>query len=187
MKKIGLLFITALFVVSISGAAQAKALVAYFSWSGNTEIMARTIFDRLKERNVDADLFVIETATPYPVEYRPTTVVARQEQDQDARPALATRVENMAQYNTIFLGYPIWRGTLPMAEFTFLEKEGYDFSGKRIISFNTHERSGAGRGVEDIRRLAPNATVEAGLVVRGKDVIESIAKIQEWVDSLENL
>ena len=121
-------------------------LIAYFSHTGenynvgviekgNTHIVADMIAEE-----TGGDLFEIATVNPYPDTYEECTEVAMQEQRENARPELTAQVENMEQYDTVYLGYPIWWGELPMAVYTFLES--YDFSGKTIVPFCTHEGSG---------------------------------------------
>lgn len=90
-------------------------LVAYFSHTGNTEIIANMIAEQ-----TGGDLFYVETTTVYPEEYNDLIAQARQEQDDDARPELASSVEDMDAYDTVFIGYPNWWGTMPMTMFTFL-------------------------------------------------------------------
>ena len=118
-----------------------KILVAYFSRAGdnfevgfiekgNTHIMADMIAEVTK-----ADEFEIKTVKPYPADYRECTEVAKQELAEDARPAIDGKIENFEQYDTIFLGYPIWWSDMPMVIYTFLES--YDFNGKTIIPFCT--------------------------------------------------
>jgi flavodoxin len=128
-----------------------KSLIAYFSRKGNnivggkivnlpvgnTEVAAKMI-----QKLTGSDTFRIDTVKDYPSDYNKTTDVARQELRQNARPELSGRMDNMDDYRVIFLGYPNWWGTMPMAVFTFLET--YDFSGKTIIPFCTHEGSGMG-------------------------------------------
>ena len=129
MKKL-VLIITALcmmlsFAINSSIAAE-KALIVYFSWSGNTENVAKNIAEA-----TGFDLFEIKTAKAYPEDYDAVLDLAKKEQNRNARPELATHIQDIEQYDTILLGYPCWWGTLPMPVFTFLEE--YDFSGKRII------------------------------------------------------
>ncbi len=178
VKKTLLALVAAMTLAALPASAeQGKTLVAYFSWGGNTRTIAGYVAEAL-----DAPVFEIKTAKPYPDAYRPTTEVARAEQRANARPELSTHIADMAAYDTIFLGYPNWWGTIPMALFTFLEE--YDFSGKRVIPFNTHEGSGRGRSVEDIRRLVPGAKVEDGFAVRGGDVGGARAKVLDWLEGL---
>jgi flavodoxin len=139
-----------------------KILVAVFSWSGNARALAGQI-----AQVTDADLFEIRTVTPYSDNYDECIRVARQEQDNNARPALSGSVANMAQYGTVFLCYPNWWGTLPMAVFTFLE--AYDFSGKTIYPLITHGGSRFGRSLDDLRRLIPGAVLGDGLDVSAFD------------------
>jgi flavodoxin len=92
---------------------------------------------------------------------------------------LAAKVENINSYDVVFVGYPDWWGTMPMAVFTFLEE--YNFSGKTIVPFCTHEGSGLGRSVEDIRKLCPQSTIVEGLAVRGSSVKNAQNDVSDWL------
>jgi flavodoxin len=162
----------------VAGKVRAKILVAYFSWGGNTRTIAEWI-----HQSVGGDLFEIKTVKPYPKEYGSTTEVAKQEQESNARPVLATRINDMNSYDVVFLGYPNWWGTLPMALFTFLEQ--YDFSGKTLIPFCTHEGSALGQSVSDIKKLAPRSTVLKGLAIRGGSVNGARNDVNAWLRGLE--
>ena len=160
-----------------SGTTHAQAtgqriLIAYFSHSGNTRTVATDI-----QRKVGGTLFEIKTTQSYPANYRATTEVAKEEQRTNARPALMATVSNFNDYDTIFIGFPSWWGTMPMACFTFLE--AYNFSGKTIIPFVTHEGSGLGRSEGDIKRLAPQATLKQGFAIRGSSV--SSTDLTPWL------
>ena len=137
-----------------------KILVAYFSESGNTRVVAQAI-----QGAVGADIFEIKTVQTYPKEYNPLIELAQREQRENARPSLSTRVSNMDSYDIIFVGYPNWWGTMPMALFTFLEQ--YNFAGKTIIPFSTHNGSRLGSSVNDLKKLCPRADVLEGLAIRG--------------------
>jgi flavodoxin len=139
-----------------------RILVAFFSWSGNAKVLAGQI-----AQATGGDLFEIRTVTPYPNNYDDCIRVARQELDNNIRPAISGSVANMAQYNTVFLCYPNWWGTLPMAVFTFLE--AYDFSGKTIYPLITHGGSRFGRSLDDLKRLAPRAVIGEGLEISAYD------------------
>ena len=128
-------------------------------------------------------LFKVETVTPYPEDYDETVDIAREEQDNNARPELSTHVEDMSRYDVIYLGYPNWWGTMPQAMFTFLEE--YDFSGKTIIPFCTHGGSALGRSEEDIAELVPDARLLSGLAVSGSRVDDAQADVEEWLNGLE--
>lgn len=154
--------------------ADRKILVAYFSHSGNTREIANQI-----HATVGGDLFEVVALEPYPEDYRKCTEVAKREQENDARPPLKSKVENMDAYDTIFIGYPIWWGTIPMALFTFFES--HDFSGKTIVPFCTHGGSGLGRSASDIARLCPGATVREGLAIRGSGVRSAQNEVAAWL------
>ena len=171
-------FVLAFCTFGTAAAAENGVLVACFSWSGNTMTVAKTVTEVL-----GAELFEIKTATPYTDNYDAVLDVAKAEQNRKARPELATHVENMAQYNTVFIGYPCWWGTMPMAVFTFLEE--YDFSGKRVIPFVTHGGSGFGRSLNDLKRTLPDAKIETkGLSLYGKSVSSAHSQVIQWLDSL---
>ncbi|SNX53974.1 flavodoxin [Thermoanaerobacterium sp. RBIITD] len=149
-------------------------LVAYFSHSGNTRVIANQIHE-----SVGGDIFEIKTVDSYPNNYNAVVNLARQEQKNDYRPKLAAKVKNMDSYNVIFIGYPNWWGTMPMAVFTFLEE--FDFSGKTIVPFCTHEGSALGQSVTDIKKLCPQSTILDGLAIRGSNVETAQDEVSEWL------
>lgn len=140
---------------------------------GNTEIAAKII-----QQSTGADLFQIEPVKEYSKTYNDCIAEAQADQRQNARPELKDYPESIDEYDTIYLGYPNYWGTMPMAVFTFLEH--FDFSGKTIKPFCTHEGSGLGRSISDIKRLCPNATVKEGLAVHGGSVSRSENEIINW-------
>lgn len=144
---------------------------------GNTEVIAKKI-----QGLTGSDLFQIETVKPYPVDYTETTEVSKVELRQSARPELTEMVPDMATYEVIYLGYPNWWGTMPMAVFTFLES--YDFSGKTIIPFCTHEGSCLGSSERDIKRLCPSAKVLPGLAIIGRTVARADNEVANWLRKL---
>lgn len=175
MKKIFLLTLILVCIFSGSVYAEGKTLVAYFSWSGNTAALAKIIAD-----STGSELFEIKTLKPYTKNYNAVLDIAKKEQSRKARPELANHVQEMAQYDTIFLGYPCWWGNMPMAVFTFLEE--YDFSGKRVIPFVTHGGSSFGRSLNDMRDTIPNAKIESnGLSVSGA---ASHNQVVNWLKEL---
>lgn len=141
---------------------------------GNTEVAAKII-----QRLTGADLFRIDTVKHYPVGYEETTEVAKEELRNNARPELTGRVGEMTEYDVVYLGYPNWWGTMPMAVFTFLEQ--YDFTGKTIVPFCTHEGSAMGRSEKDIGRLCPGASVLKGLPIVGGRVGSAQYDIATWL------
>ena len=148
---------------------------------GNTQIVAEYIADE-----VGADSFHIETVTPYPADYNDCCDVAKQELADKARPELSRTVDNMEQYDIVFLGYPIWWGDMPMAVYTFMDS--YDFSDKVIIPFNTHEGSGESGTYSAIGSYLPNAQVLDGMAIQGKTAQEfnsdTQQSVRDWLDGL---
>lgn len=145
---------------------------------GNVEYMAQTI-----QQAVGGDLLRIETVEEYPLEHEALVDFAAEEQEAGARPALATQIENLGQYDTIFLGYPNWWGDMPQALYTFLES--YDLSDKTIIPFCPHGGSGFSRTQSTIAELQPNATVrEDGLALSRNDVADSAEQVTAWAQGL---
>ena len=110
-----------------------------------------------------------------------TTNVAKLELRQNVRPELSETVKNMEDYDTIYLGFPNWWETFPMAVFTFLES--YNFSGKTIIPFCTHEGSGMG-GERDIKNLCPNAVIQKGIAIKGSAVENSGNALEIWLKNM---
>ncbi|MDE5815241.1 MAG: hypothetical protein K2H42_02970 [Alistipes sp.] len=127
-----------------------KILVAYFSWGGTTQRMAQEIV-----RQTGADLFRIDPVVPYPTEYTPCTEVARAEKEADARPAIANEVENWNDYDTVFIGCPVWWWTTPMIICTFAES--YDFAGKTVVPFCTYAATYRDETLARIVELTPDA------------------------------
>jgi flavodoxin len=171
--------------------SEMKRLIAYYSRAGNnivggnilnlpvgnTEVAAKMI-----QKLTGSDMFQINTVKAYPTDYHEATDVAKEEQRQNARPELSGHLDNMADYGVIYLGYPNWWGTMPMAVFTFLEE--YDFAGKTIIPFCTHEGSGMGRSESDIRKLCSDARLLKGLPIKGGSVQSAENDIAEWLRKL---
>lgn len=151
-----------------------KVLVAYYSHSGNTREVARQIAGVS-----GGELFEIVPVTPYPSDYRTVVDQAKKEIEAGARPALKSRVEDMSQYDVIFIGSPCWWATVAPPVATFLTS--YDFAGKTVVPFMTHEGSRMGRSEEDIRKLCPKSQVPDGLPVRGGAVGSSKDAVEKWV------
>ena len=153
-------------------------LVAYFSATGNTEGIAQHL-----QAVLGADLYEIIPAEPYSdddLNYNASDCRANQEQnDPDARPAIDGSVDNMEDYEVIFLGYPIWWGDAPKIISTFLES--YDFDGKTIVPFCTSGSSGIGNSVEPLADLADSAVWREGTRFAPGASQEEVAA---WVDGL---
>lgn len=142
---------------------------------GNAEYLAR-----MAKEITGGDLFLIQTEETYPSAYRDTTDVAKEEQNANERPALASHVENMNQYDTIVLVYPNWWGMLPMPLYAFLEE--YDFSGKTILPLCTYEGSAMGSSERAIADLCPNANLLSGLAIRGSNASSAKSDVESWIN-----
>lgn len=142
---------------------------------GNTQYMAGVI-----QKTVGADIFRIEPVTPYPTEHRTLVDLAAEEQDRNARPAIRGQIDNFEQYNTIFIGYPIWWSDMPQILYTFFDS--YDFNGKTIVPFSTHGGSGFAGTPNTIRELEPNATMLEGLTISRDRIQEAEQQIVDWAN-----
>ena len=145
---------------------------------GNNEYIAQMI-----QGEVGGDLFPIETVQEYPGTHDALLEFAYNEKQENARPELATEIENFDSYDTVFLGYPNWNADLPMPLYTFLES--YDFSGKTIIPFTTHGGSGFSGTIRTIESLQPAANViEDGLSISRRNVPNAQQEVADWAAGL---
>lgn len=170
-----------------------RVLVAFFSRAGenhevgyvekgNTELLAEQLAELI---HADAT-FEIQTVIPYPIDLKEMIEVAKEEQAKQARPLLASKFDDMAQYDIIFLGYPIWYQDLPMPIYTFLES--YDFAGKVIIPFSTGSGNAMSGKEADIPNYAKGAAAFPGMCIRGKTVRDNATEtnkhIAVWLEGL---
>ncbi len=183
------LILTALIVTAIftsSFAAEAKTLVVVFSRTdenynvgyitkGNTMILAEMVAQK-----TGADLFEIKPSKKYPADYDTCIDVAKKELNAKARPAIVED-KDVSEYDTVFFGYPIWWGDLPMCFYTFIE--GHDWNGKKIIPFCTHEGSGLAGTEGKLKSALKGAEVMKGLAVRGSTAQNDKAGAEKAIDS----
>ena len=187
---------------SSEAGAQSSLLVAYFSYAenaalpddvdasasasiqpwngtltGNTGVVADMI-----AQATGADLFSIRTVEQYPDTYDATIDQGQQEQSDGARPELATHLENLDSYDTIFLGFPNWWGDMPMAVYTFLDE--VDLSGKTVIPFVTSGGSGFSNTISTIQEMEPQATVQEGLSISGSSATGAQQQVESWLSEL---
>jgi|GEM_PF-51329 len=187
---------------SSEAAAQSSLLVAYFSYAenaalpddvdasasasiqpwngaltGNTGVVADMI-----AQTTGADLFSIRTVEQYPNTYDATIDQGQQEQSDGARPELATHLENLDSYDTIFLGFPNWWGDMPMAVYTFLDE--VDLSGKTVIPFVTSGGSGFSNTISTIQQMEPQATVQEGLSIGASSATGAQQQVESWLSEL---
>jgi flavodoxin len=154
--------------------ANRKILIAYFSWGGNTQQVAENIAKR-----TGGTLFRIETVHPYPTEYIPCTEVAKKERDNGIRPELKATVEDMEQYDTIFVGCPVWWHTAPMAVISFLESKNYNFAGKTIIPFCTYGATYRDETLAKIVEFTPDSKHLKGFGTPDKN-----ADVKPWLEEI---
>ena len=144
-----------------------------FLEKGNTAYAAEHIRDA-----VGADIFEIETVTPYAENYRECCMQAVQEAKSGARPAIKGGLEDISGYDTIFVCFPNWCGTAPMCVFTFLES--FDLTGKKIVPLCTNEGSGLANSEKDLARSCPGAEIKSGLSVKGHQAKDRAEEIGAW-------
>ena len=165
-----------------------KALVVFFSHAGdnyavgnievgNTKIVADYISDI-----TGADQFELVIHKYDGMAYKPLCDLAKQELEKGELPEFEGELKNLDQYGTVFIGGPVWWGTYPQVMFTFFSK--YDLNGKTVIPFTTHEGSGLGNCVEDVKKAYPNANVTGEFSIYGHDVRDGKAAVEEWLKGL---
>jgi flavodoxin len=177
MKTIVLTFIIMAITISAYGQNN-KTLVVYYSRTGNTEAVAKQI-----QTLTNADIFCLETVKAYPEGYQETTEVAKDEKSNNARPEIKEKVENIDQYDTVFIGFPIWWGTHPMVIATFIEN--HNLEDKTIIPFCTHGGGGVGQGFNDMKKLTPKSNNKEGLSLSGSRANSSKPDIEKWLQKVE--
>lgn len=181
-----------------TASGESNVLIAYFSWAENAvlegDVDAMTSPSVLAPGNVQqlagwvqeetsGDLFSIQVTDPYPSDWDACLERANQERGDDARPALVRRVENLDQYDVVFLGYPNWWYGVPMALLTFLEEN--DLSGKQVYLFCSHGTGGLARSVEILTAAAPEARFSDNVFdCYEEDAASSQEEIQSWVAEL---
>lgn len=161
----------------VDAATSASRLIVNGDLYGSVEYMATVIGEA-----TGGDMVRIQTATPYPEDYSSLADQANQERQNDVHPALATNIENFADYDVIFVGYPIWWYQMPMAMYSFFD--AYDFSGKTIVPFSSHGGSGWSGTVDDIADMEPGATMVNGYSISRNSVAGSEEGIREWLQSI---
>lgn len=166
-----------------------KTLIVFFSHAGenygvgnvkvgNTKLVA----DEIK-RVTGGDEFEIVAEKNYDMPYDDLTKLAKEEKEKGEKPAFKGEVKNIDEYDTIFIGGPIWWGTYPQVMFSFFDK--YDLNGKTIIPFSTHEGSGLGNVVEDLKTLYPKATFKETFSIYGHETRKDLSKVDKWLKGLD--
>ena len=167
------------------------ALIAYYSRAGenyfggayrriavgNTEKAANMLAEL-----TGGELYKIEQEQPYSEDYKTCIAEAKADLQKKARPEVLNLPDDLDAYDEIYLGYPNYWGTMPMAVYTFLEH--YDFTGKTIHPFCTHEGSGLSHTVQNIQKAAPQARVTKGLAIYGSSVDGAKAALENWIQEV---
>ena len=157
--------------------ARSTILVAYLTRSGNTRVIAETL-----GRMLAADRFEIRTARPYPEDYEEHVAQATRERDGGIEPALAERVANIADYEEIYLGFPIWGGTIPAPIRSFLN--GHNLTGKTVHPFITHGGYGIGNSQAVLAGHLPAAQLEEAFVMEADQERRTLNEVRGWIDQV---
>lgn len=165
-----------------------KVLIFYFSHAGenygvgNIEVGNTKIVAGYIKEITGGDEFEIVAEKSYDMPYSQLIKIAKQETNSGELPAFKGEVTDIGQYDTIFIGGPIWWGTYPQVMFTFFQK--YDLNGKTIFPFVTHEGSGLANTVEDLKEQYPQADIKEGFAIYGHEVRQGKEKVVKWLKSL---
>lgn len=162
---------------TINRLLQKKILVAYFSHSGNTRVIA----EHIKEIT-DGDIFEIKPENVYPSAYQAVVDQAKKEINANYKPPLKNNLETIETYDVFFIGSPNWWSTIAPPVATFLTT--FDFNGKMIIPFITHEGSRMGRSVSDIKKMCPTASIISESPFRGSSVRKAGNEVAEWLQKI---
>lgn len=171
-----LIFLSSQVLAASPDAEGKKPLVAFFSRSGNTEALADMI-----HKIVGGDMVRIETVTPYPADYQATVDLAKEQQKDNARPPISTKI-NADDYDVIFLGFPNWWSSMPMPVWTFIEEN--KLNGKTIIPFMTHGGGGQAHAISDLKKLCPQSKILPALAVSGTHAKSAAGEVEKWLKDL---
>ena len=170
------------FTAAENSGVEAVSSASYTTIDGEAVGRVRAVADMI-EQETGGDLFAIQTSVVYPADGEALIDYAAEDQDEEARPELTSHIENLDQYDTIFIGYPTWWYDMPMALYSFFDE--YDFSGKTIIPFNVHNGSRFSDTISTIEELEPDAqVVEEGFTVSENDVADAAADVSAWLGEL---
>jgi flavodoxin len=185
MTFIGLAGLAAAACLVLKPAARAGAdvsgrpLTVFFSWSGHSSVIARRIAEKTGSPIVE-----LETVKPYPTAYGQCVEQARKEQNENIRPKLKTKIDDLGRYDSIVLVYPNWWGSIPGPMASFLAE--HDLSGKIIFPVCTHGGGGQGRSREDIAARAPQAAVKAALAIREDGGAGLSTALDDWLTEISD-
>lgn len=169
-------------------AQKSKAIVIFFSHAGenysvgNIEVGNTKIVADYISEITGADKFEVVAVKSYDMPYNKLIDVAKKEQQAGEKPAFKGQLEGLDKYDVVFVGTPIWWGTFPQVMFTFFDK--YDLSGKKVFPFSTHEGSGLGSIVRDLKKIYPKADIQKGFSIYGHDVRTGKDKVAKWLSGI---
>lgn len=161
----------------IDGSTHASVKYLNNSYKGDTEIVAEWI-----QKQVGGELFSIESTIRYPNNFDDTVDQNEEELADNLHPTLITQVTKISNYDTIFLGYPVWYRDIPIAMYSFIEQ--YDLSDKKIIPFALHMGGGLGKSVRTIRQMENQAEVYDPLLILDYHVLKSEKEVTDWISHL---
>lgn len=153
-----------------------RTLVAFFTRTGNTKLIAAAV-----RRNLDADLFEIQLADPYPEDYEATVAQAEREKQTGYEPRLKESVGEIGAYSKLYLGFPVWGSTAPTVIKSFLSK--HDLAGKELVPLITHGGYGAGDSLAVLRRMAPNARLRKPFIIRMDQERAILRELTSWLQA----
>lgn len=168
-----------------------KVLIAYYSRKGenyvngqikNLKVGNTSIIANFIQKYTQGDIFEIETVKEYSKDYHECTLEAKEELNSNSKPILKRYLSSVDDYDVIFIGYPNWWGTYPMSVLTFLES--INLSQKIIIPFCTHEGSGMGNSLKDLKKVCKDSYVLDGKSIKGSIAISSELAVKQWIDEI---
>lgn len=154
-----------------------KVLVAYYSWGGNTREVAQQI-----QKSTGGDIFEIQPEKPYPTDYDAVVKQAKEEISADYRPALKGKVNNLDQYDVVFVGTPNWWSTIAPPVATFLGEN--NMAGKTVVPFVTHGGGRQAKCFDEIAKLCPQSTILDGFVISGKNAKSGQNEVDQWLKKI---
>lgn len=155
----------------------AKSIIIYFSRSGNTQNLARMIYNE-----IGGDMLELTVTDPYPSDYIQAVERANEERDNQEYPEINTDIPDLTKYNSVYLGYQTWAMTLSNPMISFLMDHGSDLSGKTIYPFSTNAGYGEGNTIERIEELAPDASVATSFSIQDKNLLENKDQVTTWLN-----
>lgn len=155
----------------------ANSIIIYFSRSGNTQNLARMIYNE-----AGGDILELTVTEPYPSDYSQAVERANEERDNQEYPEINTDIPDLSQYDTVYLGYQTWAMTLSNPMISFLMDHGSDLSGKTIYPFSTNAGYGEGNSIERIEELAPEASVATSFSIRDEDLLDNQDQVTTWLN-----